>query len=59
MITGAQQITDPYVVEILKIAHRYNVEVRIDSDRCTVDFITEDDGKIDAIAVDLALLGIG
>ena len=59
MNSGAQQITDPYIVEILKIAHRHNVDVKIDTDNCTVNFITEDEDKIESIAIAIGLLNIG
>jgi len=59
MISGAQQITDPYIVEILKIAHMHNVEVDIDHEKHTVNFKTEDEDKIESIAIAIELLNIG
>lgn len=59
MTSGAQQITDPYIVEILKIANKYNVDVDIDPENHMVNFRTEDEGKIESIAIAIELLNIG
>jgi len=54
VISGAYQLKDKTCIIILEVALHFDVEVDIDTDRCTMDFHAENESVAEDIANELA-----